>query len=106
MADYRCYCLDRHGCVRAVTALAAENDESARACGALLLATCTHESAEIWDGRRRVGMVDRPAGPANLEAAPHPTLATARPRSSPHTQIAPGAPTVPPPWNWTDRPLG
>jgi hypothetical protein len=58
MADYRCYCLDRFGCIRAVTALAAESDERARASAVVLLATCSHDLAEIWDGRRRVCTID------------------------------------------------
>ncbi|HVO14442.1 MAG TPA: hypothetical protein VMV26_04470 [Alphaproteobacteria bacterium] len=58
MADYRCYCLDRFGCIRAVTALAADTDERARASAAVLLATCSHDLAEIWDGRRRVCTIE------------------------------------------------
>jgi hypothetical protein len=58
MADYRCYCLDRFGCIRAVTALTADSDERARASAAVLLATCSHDLAEIWDGRRRVCTID------------------------------------------------
>ena len=58
MAQYRCYCLDRFGCIRAVTALAADSDERARASAAVLLATCSHDLAEIWDGRRRVCTID------------------------------------------------
>ena len=58
MADYRCYCLDRFGCIRAVTALVADSDERARASAAVLLATCAHDLAEIWDGRRRVCTID------------------------------------------------
>lgn len=58
MADYRCYCLDRFGCIRAVTALAADSDERARASATVLLATCSHDRAEIWDGRRRVCTID------------------------------------------------
>jgi hypothetical protein len=58
MANYRCYCLDRHGCIRAVTAIAADTDERARASAAVLLTTCAHEMAEIWDGRRRVCTIE------------------------------------------------
>ena len=58
MANYRCYCLDRHGCIRAVTAIAADTDARARASAAVLLTTCAHEMAEIWDGRRRVCTIE------------------------------------------------
>ena len=95
MADYRCYCLDRHGCVRAVTGVAADTDERARASVVVLLATCAHDSAEIWDGRRRVGLVERfrdvAAGPATS-----PLRRGERPSSV----------TPPPPqaWNRGDQP--
>jgi len=71
MANYRCYCLDRQGCIRAVTAIAADSDERARASAAVLLATCAHDAAEIWDGRRRV---------CAIEARRHDKVATTRPR--------------------------
>lgn len=65
MADYRCYCLDRFGCIRAVTALAADSDERARASAALVLATCAHDLAEVWHGRRRVCTIEGPL-PADI----------------------------------------
>jgi hypothetical protein len=101
MAEYRCYCLDRHGCIRAVTAISAETDEGARSYGALLLATCAYESAEIWDGRRHVGTVERAAARAKLEAA--------RPAPKSRTEArkavaAPGAPTNLEHWSRIDPP--
>jgi hypothetical protein len=59
MSDYRCYCLDRLGCIRAVRALEADGDEGARASALMLLTTCGLEIAEIWDGRRRVCIIER-----------------------------------------------
>ena len=67
MANYRCYCLDRHGCIRAVTAIAADTDDRARASAVVLLTTCAHEMAEIWDGRRHVCTID---GKRHNEVAP------------------------------------
>ena len=105
MANYRCYCLDRHGCIRAVTAIAAETDEGARACSALLLATCAHESAEIWDGRRRVGVVERSAAHGLGEAA-RPVPATPVLRSNPRPGPAAPAPRPAQQWNRIDPTLG
>lgn len=105
MANYRCYCLDRHGCIRAVTAIAADTDEGARACSALLLATCAHESAEIWDGRRRVGVVERGTQPTMGEA---PRPAPAAPKRHTRTRRAPASAARPhiQHWNRIDPPVG
>jgi hypothetical protein len=82
MANYRCYCLDRHGCIRAVTAIAADSDERARSSAAVLLTTCAHEMAELWDGRRHVCTIG--GGQQNEEAVTARKLrlgAAARPRT-------------------------
>ena len=105
MHDYRCYCLDRHGCIRAVTAIVAESDEGARACGALLLATCAHETAEIWDGRRRVGMVDRQSSRGFAEA-PRPTPATPSLRPKEPLSPASPAPQTTAKWSQIDHTVG
>jgi hypothetical protein len=105
MHDYRCYCLDRHGCIRAVTAIVAESDEGARACGTLLLATCAHETAEIWDGRRRVGMVDR-QGPNGFGETPRPAPTTPSLRPKELRSVASPAPHSTVQWNRIDHPVG
>ena len=55
MANYRCYCLDRHGCIRAVTAIAADTDDRARASAVVLLTTCAHAISFTVHPARSIG---------------------------------------------------
>ena len=91
MANYRCYCLDRHGCIRAVTAIAADTDDRARASAVVLLTTCAHDMAEIWDGRRHVCTIDGTRH--NEVAAPSPLRKDQAAASKPHrSNTAPATP--------------